>query len=305
MNYSHSSKHRKTCRHDPDHRAQLGYRLRTARLTLGWSSPDAAKYFQVTDRTWHNWESGTHRIPLAVYKLCRVLARLELPGDAWAGWHFQAGNLITPEGRTIRPQDGSWWSLLVRQALGFGTAYREACRLRVLLSQQTELSGESGEAAGLVPYKTTHKSVLNLSDNQEVISKPYQNDGIIVSWPPLCDLPPALTHLHAPSVKPSESPLMPLCVLPSMPTCASRLSPHLTVHATPSQSLSTLPQPPGKTLISPALSPSPANSVGRKNKPCTKRTKQSSSASPDNNPSARPAQGAQPPKLASAATGTP
>ena len=103
MNYSHSSKHRKSCAHDPDYRAQLGFRLRTARCNMGWSIADAAKYFQVTERTWHNWENGTHRIPFAVYKLCRVLARLELPGDAWAGWSFQGAVLITPEGRQIHP----------------------------------------------------------------------------------------------------------------------------------------------------------------------------------------------------------
>ena len=66
-----------------------------ARCSMAWSVAVAAKYFQVTERTWHNWETGSHRIPFAVYKLCRVLARLELPGDAWAGWSFQGGLLVT------------------------------------------------------------------------------------------------------------------------------------------------------------------------------------------------------------------
>src|ERR1035437_3457040 len=101
MKYSHSSKHRKNCPHDPQTRAQLGQRLRYARLKLGWSIEAAGKYFQVTERTLHNWENGTHRIPFAVYKLARLLARLELPGAAWAGWRIEGDQLITPESRII------------------------------------------------------------------------------------------------------------------------------------------------------------------------------------------------------------
>jgi len=74
MKYSHSSKHRKNCRHDPEHRAQLGFRLRSARCTLGWSVADAGKYFQVTDRTWHNWESGSHRINRVIQMYARHTA---------------------------------------------------------------------------------------------------------------------------------------------------------------------------------------------------------------------------------------
>lgn len=100
---------------------------------MGWSVDDAAKYFQVTARTWHNWEIGAHRIPFAVYKLCRVLAYFELPGDAWAGWSLQGGGLMTPEGRIIKPHEGSWWSLLVRNARAFRTLYDQNVRLRVEL----------------------------------------------------------------------------------------------------------------------------------------------------------------------------
>jgi transcriptional regulator with XRE-family HTH domain len=135
MKYSHSSKYRKTCPHDPDTRTQLGSRLRYARIKLGWSVEDAGKYFQVTDRTWHNWETGAHRIPFAVYKLSRILARLELPGEAWAGWRIEGDQLITPENRIITPKDGSWWSLLIRQAASFRTVYAEASRLRMQLDQ--------------------------------------------------------------------------------------------------------------------------------------------------------------------------
>jgi len=50
MKYSHSSRHSKNCPHDPQTRAQLGYRLRVARLRLGWSPATAAKNLQVSER---------------------------------------------------------------------------------------------------------------------------------------------------------------------------------------------------------------------------------------------------------------
>jgi transcriptional regulator with XRE-family HTH domain len=223
MKYSHSSKYRKTCPHDPDTRAQLGFRLRYARLKLGWSIADAGKYFQVTDRTWHNWENGSHRIPYAVYKLLRVLARLELPDKAWAGWRLEGAALITPEGRQIMPKDGAWWSLLVRRAASFKTAYDEATRLKLLLDQyqgSTQHSGMAGGAAaagpvgevgGLVPSKTSG----NLQQNPS-----SQNDVIMTSWPILYDFPHSLTPAPEPEPTTSESALTPCSASPWTPTCA-------------------------------------------------------------------------------------
>jgi hypothetical protein len=203
----------------------MGYRLRTSRCTLAWSIADAAKYFQVTERTWHNWESGAHRIPFAVYKLCRVLARLELPGAGWAGWSFQGGKLITPEGRQIEPRDGAWWSLLVRNANAFMSAYNEARRLRLLLGSATGADAatferqaqraESGAAAGLVSYTTN-----GICNN----SKSSQDDVIIESWPILCDFLPPSTPLHAPRPNPSGSALTPSFALPWTSTCAVQLT---------------------------------------------------------------------------------
>jgi transcriptional regulator with XRE-family HTH domain len=162
MNYSCHSSRRKKRPNDPDFHAQLGQRLRTARKSLGWSIPDASKYFQVTERTWHNWETGAHRIPFAVYKLCRVMAHMELPGESWKGWSFQAGNLVTPEGRIIQAKDGAWWSLLVRNANAFLAAHKETNRLRAILAtaamDMTEARSAGmagGEAAGLVSFKTS------------------------------------------------------------------------------------------------------------------------------------------------------
>lgn len=228
MKYSHRSNYRKTCPHDPETRAQLGQRLRYARHKLGWSVEDAGKYFQVTDRTWHNWENGLHRIPYAVYKLARVLARLELPGEGWIGWRLEGDQLITPEGRQISPQDGSWWSLLVRRAAGFDAAYKEADRLRMLLDKSTGAPMDacerqaqraaSAEGAGLVPYKTTRRTTCIENSNR------HQNDVIIASWPIPSDFRTPLTPLHAPSPTISASALTPSFVLPWTPTCEVRVN---------------------------------------------------------------------------------
>ena len=226
MKYSHRSNYRKTCPHDPETRAQLGSRLQYARKRLGWSIEDAGKYFQVTDRTWHNWESGAHRIPFAVYKLLRVLARLELPGKAWAGWRLEGDVLITPEGRQITPKDGTWWSLLVRRAAGFDACYNEAATLRKLLTQikstVPDTPSASGEAAalagsdavGLVPYKTTPELTTPSSSHNDII--------MTSSWPILYDFPTPSTPLHAQKPITSASASTPLSALPWMPTCEVR-----------------------------------------------------------------------------------
>ncbi len=228
MKYSHRSNYRKTCPHDPDTRAQLGLRLHYARCKLGWSVADAGKYFQVTDRTWHNWENGSHRIPYAVYKLARVLARLELPGEAWAGWRIEGDVLITPEGRQITPKDGSWWSLLIRQARCFRSAMAEMTRLRLLLNESGAVAApaavggaiappKAAVAAGLVPYKTS----LETTGLEPEIRR--QNDVIIESWPILYDFQTPLTQLHAPkpTILVSASTLS--FALPWTPTCEARI----------------------------------------------------------------------------------
>ena len=87
--------------------------------SLGMDLPQCAKFLHVTERTLHNWESGKHDIPYATFKLLRLMNGLELPGKTWAGWEFRGGKLWSPEGRSFEGTDGSWWSLLVRQAHGF------------------------------------------------------------------------------------------------------------------------------------------------------------------------------------------
>jgi hypothetical protein len=227
MKYSQSKPNRKICRHDPDHRAQLGYRLRMARCNQGWSVAAAAKYFQVTERTWHNWETGVHRIPFAVYKLCRVLARLELPGDAWAGWSFQGGLLITPENHQIAPHDGAWWSLMIRKAHGFIAAYNEATRLRQLLDSIGATQRPTGcasapevgaSAPGLVSSKTS------LAGTSREVENRHQSDVTMTSWPTLYDFLTPSTPLDVLAPTTSESALTPSCALPWTPTCGVQLT---------------------------------------------------------------------------------
>lgn len=302
MKYSCHSSRGKKRPNDPDYHAQLGYRLRTARKTMGWSIPDAAKYFQVTERTWHNWEIGAHRIPFAVYKLCRVLAHMELPGDAWAGWSIQGANLVTPEGRIIRPQDGAWWSLLVRNANAFMSAFNEARRLRLLIGNAASApagpcaagAGFSGaDAAGLVPSKTTANQQADLETSNR-----HQNDVTMASWPTLYDSQTPLTPPHGQKPTTLESALTPSFASPLMPTCAYRLR---------------LPRPlPGpqwgvaKPHLKQSLasqSQSPPSSPEPKNRPFTSGKRPSSNASPGNASAMPAAAGAA--KLASATGGKP
>lgn len=289
MKYSHQSKHRKKCLHDPQHRAQIGYRLRLARCSMGWTVEAAAKYFQVTQRTWNNWESGAHRIPFAVYKLCRVLARMELPGDAWAGWSLQGSALITPEGRRIEPHDSSWWSLMVRNSQSFSAAYNEARRLRALLDGQEKQAQASAvgaaATAGLVSYKT----------NGHAQSEPcHQNDVIMESWPILSDSPTPSTPQHAPKPTISASPLTPSFASPWMPTCGFQLT---LQRPQPGPHRSPMNHPKQEALQSPQSSAEP------KSKPSTSAKKPKENASLNSRATAKAMPAARSAKLESAPKG--
>jgi hypothetical protein len=301
MKYSCHSSRRQKRPNDPDYQAQLGFRLRTARKTMGWSITDAAKYFQVTERTWHNWEIGAHRIPFAVYKLCRVLAHMELPGDGWDGWSIQGPNLVTPEGRIIKPQDSAWWSLLVRNANAFKAAYDEARRLRLLVGNAAqgarlascEAAGMPGVgAAGLVPSKTTLKTIDTPTSNR------HQNELTIESWPTLYDSQLPLMPPHGLKPTTLESALTPSFASPSMPTCAHQLrlprplpGPHLAMAK------------PHLKQLSASLTQNPESSPVLKSKPRTNGKKPNANASSGAS-SARPA-AAGAAELASATRGTP
>lgn len=287
MKYSHSSQHRRTCAHDPETRAQLGRRLKAARARLGWSLADAGKFFQVTERTWHNWEAGSHRIPFAVYKLARVLSRFELPSPAWDGWRFEAGMLITPEGRQITPQDGSWWSLLVRQAAGFRAVYDEVCRLRLALA---DLAGARAQPGGLVSSKTSRQTF------DRPTPECNQSDTIQTPCKPLLDYLTPSPQPLAVAPNTSESASTPSFASPWMPTCGVRW----TVRPEPG------PHLPGSM---PHLKQLPTSPKRGKQKPSPepKSRLSMSSAKPPSKPasdsSAKPLPGAKTPGKASAAGG--
>jgi hypothetical protein len=95
---------------------------------LGWDQATCVKNLHITLRTLHNWESGKHDIPYTAYRLLRLLNRMELPGESWAGWCFHGGTLYSPEGRAFVGTDSSWWALLVRRAAMFDQLYQMAQR---------------------------------------------------------------------------------------------------------------------------------------------------------------------------------
>ena len=101
---------------------------------LGYTRAAAAKTLQVSERTLHNWVSGKTAVPYAAYKLLRVLCFHEIPFKTWQGWHFTGGKLWSPEGHGFTGLDGSWWSLLVRQARASVVLFDQQRELRATIA---------------------------------------------------------------------------------------------------------------------------------------------------------------------------
>lgn len=114
--------------------------MRSMYLSLGMNRTACAKFLHVTERTLHNWESGRHAIPYAAYKLLRLQARHELPGQAWQGWLIHSGKLWTPEGHGLTPTDVHCWHNLARQAQLFGELLKENEKLR----RELQAAGSTG-----------------------------------------------------------------------------------------------------------------------------------------------------------------
>jgi transcriptional regulator with XRE-family HTH domain len=124
-------------------RLMLASRFRVLCADCGLTIDEVAKLLRVTPRTVRYWFSGQSAVPYAAYKLVRVLRWFELPGDGFAGWSMHSGRLWTPEGHPIAPEDGGWWSLLVRQARAFRVLVQRSHEFeRTLL-----LATEDGRAA--------------------------------------------------------------------------------------------------------------------------------------------------------------
>ena len=122
--------------------------------SAGMSRAQAAQFFQVSERTLHNWESGKHDIPYTAYRLIRLYRGYELPGKAWEGWRFTDCKLYTPEGHGMDPRTANWWSMLVRRAEIGSKALVDLHNLRERLAGGAgaiEAELERGGAAGQLP----------------------------------------------------------------------------------------------------------------------------------------------------------
>ena len=204
---------------DLDHRVDVGRRLRSMYLNLGMQRPDVAKYLQVSERTLHNWESGRHVIPFAVYKLLRLLSGMDLPGPSWEGWRFQGGKLYTPEGHGFTGKDGSWWSLLVRRAAMFDKLAAENVELRtsgaaVVGPRLRGGATAAPQGAGLVSVSTS-----GICAGQRI-----QDDVKLTSWPTVYDSPKPLTLKPVPVASVSASPSMHSFAWRLTPICGGLLS---------------------------------------------------------------------------------
>ncbi len=232
--------------------AETGKRFKIALSQAGLSQQGAAKEFHVTQRTIQNWLNGKTRVPASALHLARILSKWAIPLPQWQGWCFHSGKLWTPEGRAIGPHDGSWWSLLVRQARGFMTLVEERRRLETELSKarkagylqpdylgiaapsmDAQRHAGSGEAAGLVPVSTTQKRLPNSiesdiniasglyqADIQPGYNAKYHNDYVLISCPTRFAYPSRSTAKPVPVHRPSASASTPLCALPWTTTCA-------------------------------------------------------------------------------------
>lgn len=124
--------------------------MRSMYLSLGMNRTACAKFLHVTERTLHNWESGRHAVPYAAYKLLRLQARHELPGQAWQGWLIHSGKLWTPEGHGLTPTDVHCWHNLARRAHLFEVLLRENEKLR----RELRTIGGGTRSAGARPTNT-------------------------------------------------------------------------------------------------------------------------------------------------------
>lgn len=99
---------------------------------LGLTPETAGKMLHVNPRTVRYWISGKTLIPYSAYRLLRILTGAELPCNGWDGWHMHSGQLWSPEGHGFKPNDSSWWGLLVRQARCFKIMADREAQLRQL-----------------------------------------------------------------------------------------------------------------------------------------------------------------------------
>lgn len=197
-------------------------RFRALLADQGLNHPDAAQMLHVSLRTLQNWLSGRHEVPYAVLKLLRLLRYMELPGDAWRGWSFSRGVLVTPEGRTISGRDGAWWSLLVRQAYSFGRLYREAQMAAIERSHLVsfdQVPGSAGTALACDGLPAAPAPDLDTPPSNTGVNngKWCEIGATMAPWPPISDSLLPSIHSPAPTASGSESALIRSSVSPWTP----------------------------------------------------------------------------------------
>jgi DNA-binding transcriptional regulator YiaG len=235
MKQNRETAHARKLRQSPQTRADLGLRFKAECGALGLSVAEVAKLLQVTSRTVHNWFSGRVRVPYSAVKVLRLMKHMDMPAPGWDGWTFHSGKLWSPEGRSFVATDGSWWSLLVRQARCFREAYAQACQLRADLAavRAEQASGFAGAAS--VPDAGGPGLVTSINNAETPVISSHQIDHRLTSCPTLSGFPNSSTPGHASAPQPLALASMPSSVSPSMPTWAGASLPHL---AMPSSSTS-------------------------------------------------------------------
>jgi DNA-binding transcriptional regulator YiaG len=141
-------------RQSDDSRMMTASRFKVLCADSGLSIYEIGKFLHVTPRTVRYWLSGESLVPYSAYRLLRVLRMYELPQPGWEGWRMHSGKLWTPEGFPIEPTDGSWWSLLVRQARCFRAMYQRSGELERALMRLATTANTSVDVAvlsGAVP----------------------------------------------------------------------------------------------------------------------------------------------------------
>jgi len=125
----------------------LASRFRVLCADVGLSIDAAAKLLHVTPRTVRYWFSGQTAVPYSAYRLVRLMRCMELP-PPFTDWRLHSGRIWTPEGYGFAPEDGGWWSLLVRQARCFRSLYTRSAAFERALVVMTP---EGRAAFGLAP----------------------------------------------------------------------------------------------------------------------------------------------------------
>jgi len=123
----------------------LAARFKVLCADAGLSVDQVAQTLHVTPRTVRYWFSGQSAVPYSAYKLVRIMRWFELPQKGFEGWCMHSGKLWTPEGHPIGPEDGSWWSLLVRQARCFRTLYQRSADFERALMMLTAKGLEASD----------------------------------------------------------------------------------------------------------------------------------------------------------------